>query len=203
MTPEQREQKERSKLFQNRIIYSPSVRIGQWNEDIALREEKIRRTYYKRDHCMLSIQKTRKMFRNVLKTTVLALEAPHILYGQNYQLKAGDIKVSKNSTGLYLSGLINEREIETFQHFRHGSRLCLSRIKEPCVRNTFKIIGCNGDKTGQQVFYGEDLFLQIVEAEGDPLFIQSTNTNTENFGEHLPVMLSVERDIYCRLTNST
>lgn len=198
MTSAQREQEDRATVFQNRIIYSLPVHLGFWNEDLALREEKIRRVYYKRDNCMLSIQKTRKMFRNILKTTVLALEAPHILYGQNYQLKACDIKVSKHSTGLYLSGIINEREIETVQHFRHGCGLTVSRIWEPCVRNTFRIMGCDEDRSGHQVFYGEDIFLQIVESEGPPLCIQCMNHNTDTFGEHLSVKLSSDRDIYCR-----
>lgn len=198
MTPEQREQIEKANVFQNRIMYSYPVHLGFWNEDLALREEKIRRVLYKRDHCMLSIQKTKKMFRNILQTTVLALEAPHILYGQNYQLQACEIKPSKDSTGLYLSGIITEREIETVQHFRHGCGLSLSRIHEPCVRNSFKIMGCNEDKVGHQVFYGEDIFLQIYASLDEPLYIQSMNTNTDTVGEHLSVQLSTYRDIYCK-----
>lgn len=199
MTPEEREGEEKAKVFQNRIIYSLPVHIGLWNEDLALREEKIRKVHFKRDNCMLSIQKTRKMFRNILKTTILALEAPHVLYGQSYQLKACDVLTSKESTGLYLSGVITEREIETVQHFRNGCGLSVSHIWQPCVRNTFKIMGCNEDKTGHQVFYGEDVFIQIVESEDTPLSIQSMNPNTDNFGEHLSVTLSADRDIYCRL----
>lgn len=198
MTPLEREQYERATVFQNRIIYSLPVHIGHWYEDLAVRHEKIHRVLHKRDNCMLYIQKTRKMFRNLLQSTVLALESPYILYGENYQLNACDIKLSKDSTGLYLSGVVTEKEIDTFQHFRHGSGLTLSQIQEPCVRNTFKIMGCDENKSGHQVFYGEDVFLQIFSSEGPPLYIQCLNSNPDNFGEHLSVQLGADRDIYCR-----
>lgn len=199
MSLEQKEQDERAKVFENRIIYSLPVHLGYWTEDLALKEEKIRRVFYKRDNCLLSVQNMRKMFRNILKSTTLAPEAPFVLYGQNYQLKASDLKASKNSTGLYLSGIINEREIETVQHFKHGCSLNASTMQEPCVRNTFKIIACDGDKNGRQVFYGEDVFIQIIGSENNiPLYLQSKNPSMDNFCDHLTVELSAFRDIYCR-----
>ncbi|XP_023027131.1 cilia- and flagella-associated protein 161 [Leptinotarsa decemlineata] len=201
MTSKQ-EREEREEVYQNRIIYSLPVHLGLWNEELALRDEKTIIAAYKRDHCQLLIQKTRKMFRNVLKPTVLAIEAPYVLYGQNYQLKACDVTVSntnKESSGLNLSGVINERDIDVVQHFIHGCSLSASPVGVPCVRNTFRVMGCKADdKDGQQVFYGQDVLLQISESSGRPLYLQCENSTIDTFGGHLSVRLSQSPDIYCR-----
>ncbi|CAG9817147.1 unnamed protein product [Phaedon cochleariae] len=199
MTPSEQDQKEHGKVYQNRIVYSLPVHLGLWNEELALREEKNLIATYKREHCQLLIQKTRKMFRNVLKPTILAIEAPYVLYGQNYQFKTCDLTTDKDSSGFYLSGVINERNIDTVQHFEHGCTLSGSPVKEPCVRNTFKLMGCQtNNKEGQQVFYGDDVLLQIAESSGPPLYVQCPNSTIDTFGGHLSLRLSQFPDIYCR-----
>ncbi|KAJ8927454.1 hypothetical protein NQ314_020125 [Rhamnusium bicolor] len=137
MNLNKREQEDRDELFQNRIVYSLPCRLGLWNEDLALREEKNSVTAYKKDHCQLLIQKTKKMFRNVLSPTALVAETPYVLYSKNYQIATSDITSDGGFTGLFLSGVINERDIDEVQHFKHGCTLSASTIKEPCVRNTF------------------------------------------------------------------
>lgn len=195
---DKREKEEHEQLYHNRIIYSLPAHIGLWYEDMALRDEKNSINIYKKDHCQLLIQKTKKMFRNILRPTVLALEAPYVLYGQNYQLRSNGI-ANKDSCGLYLSGVINERDIDVVQHFQHGCGLSASPLKEPCVRNTFKFVGVNFDKEGQQVFYGEDVLLQIYESGCLPLYVQCENSTVDTFGGHLSLKLSESPDIYyCR-----
>lgn len=193
-----REKEEHDQLYQNRIVYSLPVRLGLWNEELALREERNFIMSYKKEHCQLLLQKTKKMFRNILKTTVLAADAPYILYGQNYQIVTSDITSGEGNTGLYLSGVINERDVDYIQHFKHGCTLSASLVKEPCVRNTFKIIGCERDKREQPIMYGEDVFIQISESSGDPLYIQCENSTIDTFGGHLSLRLSQCPDIYCR-----
>ncbi|XP_056636595.1 cilia- and flagella-associated protein 161-like [Diorhabda sublineata] len=116
-----------------------------WDEEMALREDKMRITAYKRDRCV-----------------------------------------------------INERDIDYIQHFKHGCGLSASPLKQPCVRNTFKIMGTRSNKEGQQVFFGEDVLLQICESSGPPLYIQCENSTMDSFGGHLSVRLSECPDIYCR-----
>lgn len=197
-----REQEEKEKIFQNRIIYSLPVHLGYWNEEKALRDEKTSLMTYKMDHCQLMIQKVRKMFRNVLKNTVLAVESPYVVYGELYQFRACDMMISNkniNTSGYpHLAGVINERDIEVVQHFRDGCGLSASLVGEPCVRNTFKIVGSVTDKEGQQVFYGEDVLLQIVESSGAPLYVQCKSQTTDSIGWHLSLTLSENPDIYCR-----
>ncbi|KAJ8978649.1 hypothetical protein NQ317_019085 [Molorchus minor] len=167
----------RSDEPQNRIIYSLPCRMGLWNEELALQEEKDFTTAYKRDHCQLLIQKTKK---------------------NNYQIATSDITVEGGYSGLYLSGVISEKDIDSVQHFRHGCTLSASPLKHPCVRNTFVIAACDSEKAGQPVPYGEDVLLQICESDDRPLYIQCENFTTDTFGNALTLRLSESPDIYCR-----
>ncbi|CAH1965842.1 unnamed protein product [Acanthoscelides obtectus] len=90
------EQEERELAFKNRIIYSLPVKLGFWIDEFALREDRIFFMEYKKQHCELYKQKTRKMYRNVLRSTSLVVDAPYVLFGVNYQLRAPDV-ISNNA----------------------------------------------------------------------------------------------------------
>nr|CAI5823216.1 unnamed protein product [Callosobruchus analis] len=191
------EQEERELAFKNRVMYSYPVKMGFWNDELALRENKIALMEYKKQNCELYRQKTKRMYRNALKPTSLVVEAPYVLYGVLYQLRAPDV-VSDNAKSLYLSAVIDEKDIVITQHFRHGCILSASPESSPVVRNTFRFRGPNFDKVGKQVVYGEDVYIQISESSGEPLFIQCENATTDTCGAHLPVRLTQSPDTYCR-----
>nr|CAI5823215.1 unnamed protein product [Callosobruchus analis] len=90
------EQEERELAFKNRVMYSYPVKMGFWNDELALRENKIALMEYKKQNCELYRQKTKRMYRNALKPTSLVVEAPYVLYGVLYQLRAPDV-VSDNA----------------------------------------------------------------------------------------------------------
>ncbi|XP_050310707.1 cilia- and flagella-associated protein 161 [Anthonomus grandis grandis] len=192
---------DRAKTYENRIIYSLPCRMGLWNEDLAIQENKNAMTAYKRDHCQMLIQKTKKMMRNILKPATLAIETTYVQYGLNYQIKTsdltGNLKMS-DSKALYLSGLITEKEIDTCQHFKHGCMITATPLKDPFIRNTFTIVGCNEHKSAKPVVYGEDLMIKISESDAGPLFIQCENSTIDTFGNHLSLRLSRVPDFYCR-----
>lgn len=148
------------------------------------------------------IQKTKKMMRNILKPTSLAIETAFMIFGQNYQIKTADLdkdlKFTDSSKGLFLSGLITEKEIDTCQHFKHGCMLTASPLKGAFIRNTFTIVGCSGSKEGEHVVYGEDIMIQISESAGAPLYVQCENLTMDTFGSHLGLRLSRLPDFYCR-----
>ncbi|EFA10210.1 cilia- and flagella-associated protein 161 [Tribolium castaneum] len=197
-----KEKDELSELYKNRIIYSLPVRAGYWSNELAIREQLEFSYNYKREHCQLLIQKTRKMFRNLLRPTVLSSDTPHIAYNVNYQIKSYGIKQThpcgKDSLQpLYLSGVITEREIESTQHFTHGCVLTASPDRSPCIRNTFVFVGCDSDKSGN-VNYGEDVYIEISGSGGPPLYVQCENSTMDTFGKHPSLRLSRVPDIYCR-----
>ncbi|XP_030767061.1 cilia- and flagella-associated protein 161 [Sitophilus oryzae] len=193
---------EKNAVYENRIIYSLPVRLGLWNEDLALQEEKDSTTAYKREHCQMLIQKTKKMMRNIMKPTSTAYETAFVSFGENYQIKTSDLNekfgVCDISKGLFLCGLITEREIDVCQHFSHGCMLTASPTRESSVRNTFKLVGCGNSKDGDQVTCGEDVLIQISEGGNGPLYVQCENSTIDTFGHHLSLRLSSVADVYCR-----
>lgn len=193
--------KDQQNTHENRIIYSLPCRLGLWNEDLALQEDKNSITAYKRDHCQMLIQKTKKMMRNILKPTSLAIETAFVIYGQNYQIKTSDfsknLKITDSSKELFLSGLITEKEIDTCQQFKHGCMMTASPIKGPFIRNTFTLTGCNGTKEGERVMYGEDLMITTA-MDTEKLYVQCENLTIDTFGNHLVLRLSAVPDFYCR-----
>jgi hypothetical protein len=196
---------EKRDLWKNRPVYSPAVRIGNWNEDHFMDEEKAKLTIYKKDHCQLLVQKTKAMFKNLLRQVPLAQEASYVVYGSVYQLKASELPNKlvpetgyKATHGLYLSGLLNEKEIEHSQHLAHNCALTASPEKSPCVRNTFVFVGCDGQADGQTIYYGDDVYIRIYESADYPLYVQCENATSETFGVKLHLRLTQSPDMYCR-----
>lgn len=197
-----KERNDQAELYKNRVIYSLPVRAGYWSNELAIQEQ-LEFTYnYKKEHCQLLIQKTRKMFRNLLRPTGLPSDAPYISYNINYQIKSYGMKVinpcgQETLQPLYLSGVITEREIDSTQHFTHGCILTASPDGSPCIRNTFVFVGCDEKKTGN-VNYGEDVYIEVSESQGPPLYVQCENSTMDTFGKHLSLRFSQNPDIYCR-----
>lgn len=196
---------EDNETLKNRIVYSLPVRLGYWNEDLSLLEEKHRLAFQKQERCELTVQKLKTVYKNLLRGTVLAKQSAYIMYGNNYQLQACEIPNSMKGQqgsntfyGLYLSGLISEYDIDEAQHFQHGFRLTASPNKAPLVRNTFVFVSCDSDRSNEPVFYGQDLFIRIYESGDLPLYVQCECHSIDTFGVHLTLKLSQVPDIYCR-----
>lgn len=198
----ERDMIEKDDQYRNRQIFSLPVRMENWNEDLFLREEKNRLTNMKRIRCELLVEKTRAMLRNLLKPVALAKERPFVEYGRWYQLKANAIPSTIKPCGkygLYLSGLIDERDIDYGTHFMHGCGLTASPDRLPCIRNTFIFRGCERDKNEECVNYGDDVYIEICESGiCTPLYIQCENATHDNFGSHLIPRLTQSPDLYCR-----
>lgn len=195
------EDKAAKELYQNRIMYSLPTRIGFWTNDLAVQEDASFIISYKKNHCQLITQKLRKMFRNLLRTTVLAHDAPFVTYGENYQIRAADIESNlgdDSSRGYFVSGLVSEKEIDMCQHFRHGCILTASTCSTPCVRNTFKFVGANQAKDGMQLAFGDDFYIEISESDGPPLYLMCQNVNTDSVGNTLPISFTDTPNIYSR-----
>lgn len=199
-----REREEKSEIWKNRQSYSLPVRIGNWNDEVLLNDEKVRLTKYKRDHCQLLLQKTKLMFQNLLYAITLSNRTEYVFYNEWYQIKSPELPNKVHLTpgetpslGLYLSGLINEQVVEYAQNFVSGCPLTASPDRVPCVRNAFKFLGCNVDKTGQSVYFGDDVYITI-SSDGNVLYLSCEPATLENMGGHLNVHLTNVPDMYCR-----
>lgn len=196
---------EKAEILKNQVKYSQPVRIGFWNDDLFLQEEKAKLINYKRDHCQLLIQKMRKVYQNLLKPITVGRELQYVNYGTNYHIKATEVADSlspcpnKRTTGLYLAGLLNERDINFGQHFMHGCIITASPDKQSYVRNLFLFESCDINRDGTSVNYGDDVYIQISESGiGTPLYLQCEQVNTDTVGSYLTVRLTERPDLYCR-----
>lgn len=196
---------EKEEVLKNEIKYSLPVHIGYWNDGMFLQEEREKLVQYKRDHHILLIQKMRKMIRNLLMPLQPARELQYVNYGQNYHIKASEVPDSlnacqiKRTTGLFLAGLLNEKDVDHFDHFTHGCLITASTIKEASVRNIFVFESCDINRDGTAVNYGDDVYIRISETwDGKPLYLQSEQANIETFGSYLHVRMTQSVDMYCR-----
>ncbi|XP_017778804.1 PREDICTED: cilia- and flagella-associated protein 161 [Nicrophorus vespilloides] len=183
--------------------YSAPVRIGNWNNELAIQEEKANITAYKKERCQLLVAKTRKMLKNVLQPDRLSEAIETLDYGAVYQVCAAELpntiepKHPKQTKGLYLSGLMDESDVDQGTNFMHGCRITASPDKIACTRNTFFFTSAE-NKLGN-IKYGEDLFIQLHRANSDlpPLYLQAEYSTFDNFGGHLMARLSAYPDVYC------
>ncbi|KAL3268988.1 hypothetical protein HHI36_008073 [Cryptolaemus montrouzieri] len=191
---------EMGSMFSIRANYRAPCKMYNWNEDLFLTEERTSYATYKRERCQLILQKTRKMFRNLSRPTQLSHSLGMLRYNENYQIKAPDISrvvADSKLSPVYLAGLVTETEIDRRQEFSHGSLIVGCIDGKPCVRNTFRIIGCDRNKSGEPVNYGEDVYIQIVDDCDVPLYIQCENSFIQ-MGSRLHPRLSKYTDTYCR-----
>ncbi|XP_044753316.1 cilia- and flagella-associated protein 161-like [Coccinella septempunctata] len=201
-----REQLEREEILKNRTIYGAPCRISNWFEDKALQEHMILYTKYKGERCSLLIQKTKKMFRNLLRPTRLSTDTEFLKHGYNYRIKALDVpnlltpelREKGNVQGLYLSGVVTDREIDTVQELTHGCTVSAAAGKLPCVRNTFKLVGCDHDACGEPVLYEKDFFIQIADDGKVPLYLRCESISMGAIGVEREVHMSQIADNQCR-----
>lgn len=140
----QKDREERDEMFSIRPAFNAPCMLGNWNEDLFLKEEKTAFAAYKRERGQMLLQKTKKMFRNLSKPMQLSHSLVMLKYGENYQIVAPDIpcETSKSKVrSVYLAGLVTEKEIDTRHEFSHGSVIVGSVDGTPCVRNTFRFVG--------------------------------------------------------------
>nr|CAD7397802.1 unnamed protein product [Timema cristinae] len=121
--------------------YCSNVRMGNWNEELFLEEEKLRLFLKRRERGELLVQKARKLFCNLLKEVSLALPGEYVKFGSVVQMVAPDVPASRGGEsgklGMVLAGLVGEKEVDCIQHFVHGCVLSASPLLTPCVRNAF------------------------------------------------------------------
>lgn len=157
--------------------YRPNVRIGNWNEELFLQEENIRKFLEKRDNGTLLIQQTRRLFSNLLKE--LEIEAPchYIRFGAKIQVIATDLPqcFGYPNGAMALSIVVSEKTIHLSQKISDKSDVTVAPSIKPCARNIFIIKSADKvDRTNETLKYGQDFLLQCVEAEKDPLILYSS-----------------------------
>lgn len=157
-------------------VYRPSVRVGNWFEDICLEEHEIREFLKKRNCSELLIQKTRTLFVNFHKEVTLERPCNYLHYGAVIQIVTC-MRLCGYSKHVIpaLSAVITEKCV---RHSRKVSEFCevsLAASAHPCMRNCFRITRFGlKDKTGEPLNYGSRFSLECIDAEENPLMLFAT-----------------------------
>ncbi|XP_045459079.1 cilia- and flagella-associated protein 161 [Melitaea cinxia] len=188
--------------------YNNSVLIGNWSEERLKKEYEFKLFLRKRDRRELLLQRSRNLFSNLLKERPLAISGTFVLFGFNVQVVASDMPVRNNSTGaktgLALSSLVNERQVDYMQNINAGCLMTLSPITTPCCRNTFVVLSAKDENMhGQKMNYGDEFILK-AENYGDPqappLYVRYTVEGVPGPADRMPISLSTTKDSSCLWT---
>lgn len=189
--------------------YAPSVRVGNWNEDIQLEEDTIKDFLEKRERGELLIQKSADFSAIVLKGTALSVVNDGALHiGDCVQLvnpmAADRTKYFANidprdesclSVNISASKLLAERKIA-------GTCQVSSSInhKSPYARNTFVIESVDGSPLQSQLHFNQPFCLRTTE-DGGNLYLSSDTLTLQRQAKksrHQEVLLVPERSFLCQ-----
>lgn len=198
---------EKEDIWKCKGCYGVGIKCGAWLDMEALHHREIAYMKYKRDHCMLQLQKVSFLFKNLLKPIELSAKPFYVYYNHYYQIKASELPrgvkapFTKNGTyGLFMSGTLNEVLVEKHATLCEDALLTCSMQGNPVVRNAFKIMGCNEHREGQ-VFYGDSVFIaSAASTEDKPLYLHCSPATFADIGQPLRVKLTTvpSPDVYCR-----
>jgi len=137
--------------------YNPSVRVGNWNEDIQLEEDTLKDFLERREQGQLLIQKSANLKNSILKSVELDISRDgKVHFGDKLMLvNPGARDGSRGAASLCLN-------------VTDGSSLGVAgsgTSSQPSARNTFIIKSLDGTPEGECLKYGQAFYLCTAEGE--------------------------------------
>uniref|UniRef100_A0A8C5M2D9 Cilia and flagella associated protein 161 n=1 Tax=Leptobrachium leishanense TaxID=445787 RepID=A0A8C5M2D9_9ANUR len=160
--------------------YGPSVRVGNWNEDVSLDEDLLKDFLQKKDKGELLTQKTSNLKKNVLQKTDLSVSKDGLLhFGDVVMLLNPENMVESLSNpfpvhGNYtLSVNPDEHAVYTASHLKLPCGVNASSNIKPCERNCFIITSVDGSEIGETLLYRQNFALRTSEGFMGHLYLAS------------------------------
>ncbi|XP_069480266.1 cilia- and flagella-associated protein 161 [Ambystoma mexicanum] len=160
--------------------YQATVRVGNWNEDIALEEERLKDFLEKREQGKLLIQKSSDLKSNVLKKSHLSAPTDGFLhFGDAVMLVNPDVQeVSLDNPSPVCDSVslaLTPDDSTAYTSHCLGSHCGMSanRNLNPCARNTFVITSVDGSPQGDILRYGQNFALRTKECFTGQLYLAS------------------------------
>ncbi|XP_030646291.1 cilia- and flagella-associated protein 161 [Chanos chanos] len=163
--------------------YRPSVRVGNWNEDVILEEDTLKDFLHRRERGELTVQRNGCLKQGLLKSVNLSVARDGFLH-------FGDVVMLVNPKGVdphtrdacALSIIADINSIH--QHPDPDSAPCLqgpcqvggARSLDPCARNAFIISSVDGSPEGEMVKYEQCFALRTTADFTGQLFLASDIT---------------------------
>nr|XP_042134786.1 cilia- and flagella-associated protein 161 isoform X1 [Peromyscus maniculatus bairdii] len=150
-------------------LYGPGVRMGNWNEDVYLEEERMRDFLDKREKGELLIQRNRRLKKNILRPMELSVtEDGFAHYGDKVILVNPDHPQGEEA-GLFQEGDLSlcmspdEVKAQISDELEVPCGVSAVRTTTPTGRNTFTILrdSTNSDAVDPVLRYGQNFCLGI------------------------------------------
>lgn len=153
-----------------KTTYLPAVRVGNWREDIALEEERIREFLAKKEAGELLIQKTSSLMQQVTNPIPISSEKDTLCFGDRVVL----YHVHTQHT---VSAHIPIGILHLSDAIKSPCSVTSSPNLKPTIRNTFSIesIASSGDShdRGDPVRFGQAFYLKTQGGAGGDLYLHS------------------------------
>ncbi|XP_004447760.1 cilia- and flagella-associated protein 161 [Dasypus novemcinctus] len=164
-------------------LYGPRVRMGNWNEDVYLEEERMKDFLEKRDKGELLIQRNRRLKENLLRQMQLSIsEDGHIHYGDKVILVNPDHPNVDDAVflggDLSLCMMPDEIKAHLSDELEVPCGLSAAQTKMPVGRNTFIVMSMDGNADGQVLRYGQNFCLGIQGGFADKMFFLASDHRT-------------------------
>ncbi|XP_075063898.1 cilia- and flagella-associated protein 161 [Mixophyes fleayi] len=160
--------------------FNPSVRVGNWNEDVALDEDLLKDFLEKREKGELLLQKSRNLKKNILKTAELSISKDGLLhFGDVVMLLNPENSEQSLSNPSPVCGnytlSVNPEESggHSKNHLTAPCGVSASSNVKPCGRNAFVITSVDGSEEGEPLHYGQNFALRTTDDFMGHLYLTS------------------------------
>ncbi|XP_013383002.1 cilia- and flagella-associated protein 161 [Lingula anatina] len=168
--------------------YNPSVRVGNWNEDIQLEEDTLKDFLEKRAKGELLIQKTHRLYENILKKVDLSISRDGFVHFGDVVMimNKGAEDKTKYSSGVDPRGdsaicaNMSESKMYEANKIEGPCGVSGSRMLEPCVRNAFVITSIDGTPNETPLMYNQPFHLKTTPDKGGDLLLFSDRATFQN-----------------------
>lgn len=187
--------------------YNPSVRVGNWNEDIQLEEDTLKDFLQKRESGELLYQKRSKLDQTIFKKVELSISRDGCVhFGDKINIRCpGALDKTKYFANVdpradcQLTVLPQINKILYSQKFEAPSSVTGSKDLTPNLRSTFVVKCKDGSRDGEPLRYGQVFYLSTMDNEGGNLYLHSdrvTLHKSTNKSRHQEVSLAAEPSQY-------
>ncbi|XP_014662377.1 PREDICTED: uncharacterized protein C15orf26 homolog [Priapulus caudatus] len=184
----------------SRHKYKPSVRVGNWNEELCLEEDKLKDFLLKKENGELLIQKIHSLKSNILSKVNLSVCTDGLVhYGDTVVLVNNP--TNRECKPVCLAANIDESSASN-NSVRSPCRVSGAVFKESCARNALTVAAVGGkSNVGEPLRYGEHFMLCTTPACGANLKLFSepaTFTRCAKHSRHQMVTLVDEESSFTR-----
>ncbi|KAG5274080.1 hypothetical protein AALO_G00158940 [Alosa alosa] len=159
--------------------YSPNVRVGNWIEDLVLKEDMLKDFLEQKDKGDLTLQKIGKLRDNIMKSVELSVAQGSVRFGDTVMLvntgRTGPDPRDPCALSIITDiGNIRARPQQTDnQSLQAPCSVSGAQSLQPCVRNAFIIDSVDGTAKGETLRYDQSFCLRTTAGHAGGLYLAS------------------------------